>query len=60
MVARRVVLAVPAVLADTVPARRVMFTTPGRWKCGKWHPPVDHTVREAKELMRARGIEVRL
>ena len=47
MVARRVVLAVPAVLADTVPARRVMFTTPGRWKCGKWHPPVDHTVREA-------------
>lgn len=44
---RRVVLAVPPELVASVPARRVMFTTPGRWKCGKWVPPVDHVVREA-------------
>lgn len=44
---QRAVLVVPPELTVSVPARRVMFTTPGRWKRGQWIPPVDHTVREA-------------
>lgn len=39
--------AVPAELADRVPAPRTIYTVPGRWRRGKWWPPVHRTVREA-------------